>query len=319
MSKELIDVTLNRAGWGDSHSLDLDGRKIEAARDPETLPNLLRVTANEPLATILSWPARSGCALQCQYGLSPVGSDNRRETLMVAEAVKYSCRGETFEIELVDGWRGKPHYWGNRSVHEEEVEAAIHGMAPNGELQLLSVRAERDTYDTPRARILQSKDDTAVLFIAIQPEEAKILSGSLSGCAIPPCWCNKQVGSIRWTARRWPAQSTSGLTRRHCQVDEKVVDRPPIYWAPARREPAMLGIRNGRQPQLDNTRRGQHLNLTLRRVSRRAALHLFIDSTDLSMVGEGEWAAAKHGRRGRRGWKKLHLGVDHAGVIVLRR
>ena len=26
--------------------------------------------------------------------------------------------------------------------------------------------------------------------------------------------------------------------------------------------------------------------------------------------------AAKHGRRGRRGWKKLHLGVDQAGVIV---
>ena len=177
MSKELIDFTLNRAGWGDSRSLDLDIRQIEAARDPETLPNLLRVTANEPLAAILSWPERSGCALQCQYALSPVGSDNRQETLMVAEAVKYCCRGETFEIELVDGWRGKPHYWGNRSVHEEEVEASIHGMAPNGELQLLSVRAERDTYDTPRARILQSKDDTAVLFIAIQPEEAKILSG----------------------------------------------------------------------------------------------------------------------------------------------
>ena len=64
------------------------------------------------------------------------------------------------------------------------------------------------------------------------------------------------------------------------------------------------------------SRRGQHLNLTLRRVPRRAARHLFIDSTGLSMVGEGEWAAAKHGRRGRRGWKKLHLGVDQAGVIV---
>ena len=64
------------------------------------------------------------------------------------------------------------------------------------------------------------------------------------------------------------------------------------------------------------SRRGQHLNLTLRRVPRRAALHLFIDSTGLSMVGEGEWAAAKHGRRGRRGWKKLHLGIDQAGVIV---
>ena len=64
------------------------------------------------------------------------------------------------------------------------------------------------------------------------------------------------------------------------------------------------------------SRRGQHLNLTLRRVPRRIALHLFIDSTGLSMVGEGEWAAAKHGRRGRRGWKTRHLGVDHAGVIV---
>ena len=37
------------------------------------------------------------------------------------------------------------------------------------------------------------------------------------------------------------------------------------------------------------SRRGQHLNLTLRRAPRRAALHLFIDSTGLSMVGEGEW------------------------------
>ncbi len=38
--------------------------------------------------------------------------------------------------------------------------------------------------------------------------------------------------------------------------------------------------------------------------------------TGLSIVSEGEWAAAKHGRRGRRGWKKLHLRVNRAGVIV---
>ena len=31
-----------------------------------------------------------------------------------------------------------------------------------------------------------------------------------------------------------------------------------------------------------------------------------------------EWAAVKHGGRGRRGWKKLHLGVDRSGVIVAR-
>ncbi len=34
------------------------------------------------------------------------------------------------------------------------------------------------------------------------------------------------------------------------------------------------------------------------------------------MFGEGEWAAAKHGGHGKRGWRKLHLGVDRAGVIV---
>ena len=55
------------------------------------------------------------------------------EKLMTAEAVKCIRRGETFEIELVEGWRGEPHNWGNHRVHEEENEAAIHGMAPNEE------------------------------------------------------------------------------------------------------------------------------------------------------------------------------------------
>ena len=34
------------------------------------------------------------------------------------------------------------------------------------------------------------------------------------------------------------------------------------------------------------------------------------------MAGEGEWATAQHGGRGTRGWKTLHVGVDHTGVIV---
>jgi hypothetical protein len=32
--------------------------------------------------------------------------------------------------------------------------------------------------------------------------------------------------------------------------------------------------------------------------------------------GRGEWARAKYGVRGTRGWKKLHLAVDRSGVIV---
>ena len=62
--------------------------------------------------------------------------------------------------------------------------------------------------------------------------------------------------------------------------------------------------------------RGRYLDLSLRRVPKRAGLHLIIDSSGLSIGGEDEWATAKHGRRGRRGWKQLHLGVDPTGVIV---
>ncbi len=64
------------------------------------------------------------------------------------------------------------------------------------------------------------------------------------------------------------------------------------------------------------SRRGAGLDVTLRRVPVDEPIHLIIDSTGLSVVGEGEWAAAKHGGKGKRGWKKLHLGVDGCGVIV---
>lgn len=79
---------------------------------------------------------------------------------------------------------------------------------------------------------------------------------------------------------------------------------------------AMMRIEHSAPDHTTLSRRGQHLILTLRRVPMGEGVHLLIDSTGLSMVGEGEWAAAKHGGRGVRGWKKLHLGVDAAGVIM---
>ena len=63
------------------------------------------------------------------------------------------------------------------------------------------------------------------------------------------------------------------------------------------------------------SRRGQQLDLALGQIPAQGPLHLVVDSTGLSVVGEGEWAAVKHGWSGRRGWKKLHLGVDRSGVI----
>ena len=80
-----------------------------------------------------------------------------------------------------------------------------------------------------------------------------------------------------------------------------------------------LGVMGVDLPAPDHTtlsRRGQHLVLTVRAVPTGEGVHLIVDSTGLSIVGEGEWAAAKHGGRGKRGWKKLHLAVDRAGVII---
>ena len=63
------------------------------------------------------------------------------------------------------------------------------------------------------------------------------------------------------------------------------------------------------------SRRSQYLKRRLQLVPPGEGLHLVLDSTGLSLVGAGEWAAAKHGGRSRRGWRKLHLGVDQSGVI----
>lgn len=43
----------------------------------------------------------------------------------------------------------------------------------------------------------------------------------------------------------------------------------------------------------------------------RKAIYLLIDSTGLKTKGEGEWKVRKHGAGYRRGWKKLHIGIDY--------
>ena len=67
------------------------------------------------------------------------------------------------------------------------------------------------------------------------------------------------------------------------------------------------------------SRRGKKLKVSLRVPKKLGRIDLVIDSSGLAIFGEGEWAAAKHGGKGIRGWKKLHLGVDGDGVIVGQR
>ena len=49
------------------------------------------------------------------------------------------------------------------------------------------------------------------------------------------------------------------------------------------------------------SRRSKGLTVRLQNSASAGPIHLIVDSTGLSIVGEGEWVAAKHGGKGRRG------------------
>ena len=79
----------------------------------------------------------------------------------------------------------------------------------------------------------------------------------------------------------------------------------------------MLGLEHLPVPDHSTlSRRAQTLDVVPKSAQSRGSIHLIVDSTGLQIVGEGPWAAAKHGTRGTRDWRKLHLGVDERGFIV---
>jgi IS5 family transposase len=79
---------------------------------------------------------------------------------------------------------------------------------------------------------------------------------------------------------------------------------------------ALMGVDLEAPDHTTLSRRSQHLDVDVHLVPANEPIHLIVDSTGLSIVGEGEWAAVKHGGRGKRAWKKLPLCVDESGVIV---
>ena len=124
-----------------------------------------------------------------------------------------------------------------------------------------------------------------------------------------------------WTPRR---SGRRGGQRRYSDLAiETALTLRLLYHLPLRQAEgflhALFGMMRLNLSAPDDTtlsRRSRHLRRRLRPVPPGAGLHLVLDSTGLSIVGAGEWAAAKHGGCGRRGWRKLHLGVDQSGVIL---
>ncbi len=79
---------------------------------------------------------------------------------------------------------------------------------------------------------------------------------------------------------------------------------------------SLMGVDRAAPDHTTLSRRSQSLAVAFRRIPSRGPIHRIVDSTGLSIVGEGEWAAVNHGGRGHRGGKTLHLAVDRGGVIV---
>jgi len=72
-------------------------------------------------------------------------------------------------------------------------------------------------------------------------------------------------------------------------------------------------------PTPDHTtlsRRTRGLDVQLCHRPTQRAVHLIVDATGLGIIGQGQWAAAKWGERGRRGWRKLHVAVGEDGGIL---
>jgi len=82
---------------------------------------------------------------------------------------------------------------------------------------------------------------------------------------------------------------------------------------------ALLGIDVGVPDHTTFSRRSPGLDLaaTLARAQASGPVHVVIDATGLKVYGAGEWLMEKHGERGKRTWRKLHLAVDPSTGEIL--
>jgi hypothetical protein len=140
-----------------------------------------------------------------------------------------------------------------------------------------------------------------------------------------------QRGSITfWISdeaiRKWNAKPTrrrGGQAKYSNSAIETALTLGLIYHLPLRQTEGfissifqLMGLQLEVPDHSTLSRRSKTLKLKLKVPKTKGPINLIIDSTCLSIVGQGQWAAAKHGLRGQQEWKKLHLGVNELGDIV---
>jgi Transposase DDE domain len=72
----------------------------------------------------------------------------------------------------------------------------------------------------------------------------------------------------------------------------------------------LLGVSLAVPDHTTFSRRSAGLSLPTSLTPSREPVHVVLDSTGLKVYGAGEWQQEKHGERGRRTWRKLHLAVN---------
>jgi Transposase DDE domain len=72
----------------------------------------------------------------------------------------------------------------------------------------------------------------------------------------------------------------------------------------------LLGVNLAVPDHTTFSRRSTGLSLAAPLQQTAGPVHVVLDSTGLKVYGAGEWQREKHGGRGRRTWRKLHLGVN---------
>ena len=82
----------------------------------------------------------------------------------------------------------------------------------------------------------------------------------------------------------------------------------------------LLGLEVGVPDHTTFARRSPGLTLATALAHSQASggpVNVVIDATGLKVHGAGEWLAERHGERGKRGWRKLHLAVDPGNGEIL--